>query len=125
MNHVQKRIPPELVSTDEVIKVKYGTAQDSTLIANDANVNLCQQLIDAKKSKKLIDSRVKSLETELKLLLGENAKLTDQDGHILATWQNVSSRRLDSTKLGKDRPDIFDQYVKTIESRRLTIKEVA
>ena len=90
-----------------------------------AQVKVKRQLLDAKKSKKVIDNRVKALETELKLALGNNAILADNDGHALATWQNVSSRRLDSTKLSKDRPDIFDQYVKTIESRRLIIKEVA
>ena len=41
------------------------------------------------------------------------------------SWVSSESKRVDSQRLRKEQPDIFNQYSKNVSSRRLTIVHAA
>lgn len=70
-----------------------------------------------------LDREKKQIEQEVKIYM-EDAEKADSD-HYSVSWKSVSSNRVDSKKLKADYPDIYKKCVKTSESRRFTVKEIA
>ncbi|WP_243344585.1 lambda-exonuclease family protein [Anaerococcus sp. AGMB09787] len=77
-------------------------------------------------TKKLIESlekQNKEFEQGIKLQLGDNDYgLTP---YMSVSYKPVVSRRIDSKRLKKEKPDLFKEYSNESEYRRLVIKEVA
>ena len=67
-----------------------------------------------------MDTEKRQIEQELKMYLG-NAEEADGEG-FWVTWKNVSSRRIDSTRLKADDPETYMRYSKETCTRRLIIK---
>ena len=70
-----------------------------------------------------LDREKKQIEQEVKIYM-EDAEKADSD-HYSVSWKSVSSNRVDFKKLKADYPDIYKKCVKTSESRRFTVKEIA
>ena len=62
----------------------------------------------------------KQIEQELKLYLGEAE--TAENANYRVSWKSVSSQRIDEKRLREERPEVYEQYRKTLNFRRLTIK---
>ena len=56
----------------------------------------------------------------MKLYLGD-AEYAEGEGYQV-WWKNVVSNRLDNEKLKKEKPDIYAEYLRQQNTRRLTIK---
>ena len=56
----------------------------------------------------------------MKLYLGE-AELAENERYRVS-WKPVSSSRLDEKRLKEEQPEVYEQYKKTIKSRRFTVK---
>ncbi len=67
-----------------------------------------------------LEKEKRLIEQELKLYLGE-AELAE-NARYRVSWKQVSSSRLDEKRLKEERPEIYEQYKKTIKSRRFTVK---
>lgn len=68
--------------------------------------------------------RIKDAEQELdgilariQMFMGGNELLLDGEGARIATWKQVSSSRCDTARLKKEKPEVFEAYQKTIETR--------
>lgn len=69
-----------------------------------------------------MDTEKKQIEQELKLYLGE-AEVAEGDGYRV-TWKSVTSNRMDSERMKQEHPEMYQQYLKPINSRRLTIRSI-
>lgn len=67
-----------------------------------------------------LEAEKRKIEQELKMYLGE-AELAENSSYRVS-WKAVSSKRLDEKKLKEERPEIYAQYQRTVQSRRLTVK---
>ena len=67
-----------------------------------------------------LETEKRKIEQELKMYLGE-AELAENSSYRVS-WRAVASSRLDEKRLKEERPEIYAQYQKTIQSRRFTVK---
>ena len=70
-----------------------------------------------------LDQEKKQIEQEVKVYM-EDAERADSDSFSVS-WKSVVSNRVDSKKLKADYPDVYQKCIKTSESRRFTVKEIA
>ena len=82
------------------------------------------------KRREELDGLIKRMETErkeidqnLKMFLGEHE--IAQNDIYRVSWANVESSRLDVALLKEERPDIYEKYLRTSSSRRLSVKSAA
>ncbi len=67
-----------------------------------------------------LETEKRKIEQELKMYLGE-AELAENSSYRVS-WKAVASSRLDEKRLKEERPEIYAQYQKTIQSRRFMVK---
>ena len=121
-NHVMKRVPPEPDGSklaDSVIAEYYknSVAKILPLKGFDDKLRRRQEL---KEDMERLESEKKKIEQELKLYLGE-AELAENEQYRVS-WKSVSSNRVDESRLKEEQPEIYAQYQKVIQSRRLRVK---
>lgn len=124
-NHVMKGIPPAFDGSDasrDLLKALYPDSEpdSETELPGEAD-ELIEAYEAAKKDEKAAADRRKAAENQLKGLLGE-FEIGNATEHIV-TWKSIMSYRLDTKKLKKDHPDIYEQYAKPSSYRRFSIKE--
>jgi len=67
-----------------------------------------------------LETEKRLIEQELKLYLGE-AEIAENEQYRVS-WKSVSSNRIDEKRLKEEKPEVYKQYQKTVESRRFTVK---
>ena len=67
-----------------------------------------------------LETEKRLIEQELKLYLGEAESAENEKYRV--SWKSVSSSRLDEKRLKEEKPEVYNQYQKTILSRRFTVK---
>ncbi len=121
-NHVQKRILPEPDGSklaDRVIAEYYknSVAEILPLKGFDDKLRRRQEL---KEDMEQMEREKKKIEQELKLYLGEAEQAENEQYRV--SWKSVSSSRVDESRLKEEQPEIYAQYQKVIQSRRLMVK---
>ena len=81
-------------------------------------------LNEAKAAKKTVEETISLYENQIKLALGEEDAEIGITPTNLIYWKPVTTNRLDTKKLQKEQPDIYEQYLNASQSRRLTIKGI-
>lgn len=124
--NVMPEIPPAPTGSDgdtQQINQMYGTANAN----KTADLNAVRGLLDKRQS---LSDQIEQLEQE-KTAIEQKVKLEMQDAAYgtapgyKVSWVSSESKRVDSQRLKKEQPEIFNQYSKNISSRRLTIVHVA
>lgn len=67
-----------------------------------------------------LETEKRRIEQELKMYLGE-AEMAE-NAQYRVSWKSVSSNRLDEKRLKAEKPEVYKQYQKTVQSRRFTVK---
>lgn len=121
-NHVLKKTLPEPDGSelcDSVIAEYYrnATAQTVPLAGFDGKLGQRQELAGEIKR---LEAEKRKIEQELKMYMGE-AELAENERYRVS-WKAVSSSRLDEKRLKEECPDIYTKYLRTIQSRRFTVK---
>ena len=62
----------------------------------------------------------KKIEQEIKLFMQEHESAVGDRYQV--TWSGVDSARLDTTRLKKERPEIYQSYANVSHTRRFTVK---
>lgn len=68
------------------------------------------------------ETKIKAIEQEIKLDLGEFQK--GVSGSYQVTWKPQTRTSIDTSRLKKEKPEIAEKYSKTSETRVLRIKEI-
>lgn len=123
--HVVTGIPPMIDGSDassDLLNQLYPVSSPSTeIILDDKQAGLVQRLVAAKEDAALAAEQVKRYENELKSIMGEN-ELAIHNGEILLSWKSNDTSRIDSKRLKKEQPDLYEKYVNTTSSRRFLVK---
>lgn len=122
-NHVLKKIPPPPMSGQDV-ETLYAIDNGLALMATEDQVKRVHELRDLKRTIKDLGDREVELKDELKIVLGENTALVDEDNKALVTWKrSKDSRKFNAKRLKEEEPDIHEQFMDTTPgSRRFLVK---
>ena len=82
-----------------------------------ARVNELQEL---KRMQEELNAEIDALQNAIKTAMGDNEIIIA--GAWKVTYKAITTTRIDTTALKKDRPDIAAQYSKTSTSRRFTVQ---
>ena len=104
---------------DSVLAEYFKDSRETSIPLSGFDGKLARREELAKGIEKL-EKEKRLIEQELKLYLGE-AELAE-NARYRVSWKQVSSSRLDEKRLKEERPEIYEQYKKTIKSRRFTVK---
>lgn len=122
-SHVEKRVlpaPDGSEGADQLILDRFRTAEPGKQILLTGFRNKISRRQELAGIISDLETEKKQIEQELKLYLGD-AEEAQGEGYKVS-WTNVLSNRLDGERLKKDRPDIYKEYLKPQNTRRLTIK---
>ncbi|MEY8431516.1 lambda-exonuclease family protein [Lachnospiraceae bacterium 48-42] len=121
-SHILKRILPEPDGSelaDKVISGYFKKSMEETIPLRGFDEKLgrrqeLESLLDEMTTEK------KQIEQELKLYLGEAEAA--ENANYRVSWKSVNSQRIDEKRLKEERPEVYEQYRKTLSFRRFTIK---
>lgn len=122
--HVEKKCLPDPDGSklsDEMLTEYFKKAgkEHVQLTGFDEELKRRQQLqglIDKMETeKKMIDQKIKKF-------LGEQDAETAENADYRVSWKQVNSLRLDEKLLKSEQPEIYERYIRNIQSRRFLIK---
>ena len=124
--NVMPEIPPAPTGSEG------DTQQINQMYSDDdksktADLNSVRSLLDKRQE---LYTQIEQLEQE-KTAIEQQVKLQMQDAAYgtapgyKVSWVSSESKRVDSQRLRKEQPDIFNQYSKNVSSRRFTIVHAA
>lgn len=123
--HVAKHVPPApdgSARAGELVKSRFpvgrGDASLTPLYGLEDRIALYVGLQDEIEE---LERRADAIKQELQLQVGEADG--GQANGWKVWWKTQSSTTLDSTRLKKERPDIYEQYARTSAQRRFSIKK--
>jgi putative phage-type endonuclease len=124
---VQRHIMPEVdgsESSTDSLKKMYKGGQAEPVMLPQESMDLLKRLDELKALKSDIDSQTKDIQNKLCAMLGDNeiGIIGEGDNERKVTWKTVNGRvTIDSKKLKKDLPDVFEKYSKkSADSRRFS-----
>lgn len=123
-NHVLKRILPEPDGSkisDSVIAEHYKNAMAETipLTGFDEKLKRRQDLVELISR---MDTEKKQIEQSLKIYLGEEKAEQAENEHFRVSWKSVTSNRIDVTRLKSEKPEVYEEYLQSTQSRRFTVQ---
>lgn len=123
--HVVPGIPPMIDGSDASVNLLNQlypiSAPASEVILDDKQAGIVRQLQVAKEDAAVAAEQVKRYENELKSIMGEN-ELAIHNGDTLLSWKSNDISRIDSKRLKKEQPDLYEKYSNTSSSRRFLVK---
>lgn len=124
-NHVLANVPPELdgsPASTELVKKMYPQATLPSVDLPSQAKELIEELENVKADIKILEEQKNECENKLKQLLGEHEAGRIDD--MIVTWKNVTSNRIDTNRLKKEKPEIYEQYLKSSSYRRFEIRQI-
>ena len=67
-----------------------------------------------------LEQEQKQIDQEIKLYMKDNELAVSE--HYRVSWSNVETMRLDTKRIKVERPEIYQDFLNVIESRRFTVK---
>lgn len=75
-------------------------------------------LLEAERTRK---QRIEKLRSVITAHMGEASELLNRDGDVVATWRNVTSKRLDTTALKEAAPEVWAEFATETTTRRFVL----
>jgi putative phage-type endonuclease len=116
--HVETRTPPPPIDlADAVEYLKHITHADGMSVADAAALAAADALRELKAQLDALGLQKSALEDLLKATIADGEGLITPDGRPLATWKPQTTRRLDTSRLRADHPELYDEYSTETSSR--------
>lgn len=119
-DHVLPRVAPEAKTENDILRL-FRRDDGTEIEADEALLELCEELKALKANAKRMESEIDLIETKIKARMGEHATLT-YCGGVLATWKTQTARRFDTKAFEAAHPELCEQFRKVSESRVFRIK---
>jgi predicted phage-related endonuclease len=103
----------------EIINQYFRTAKQESIILNGFDERLKRREEISNLINKM-EAEKKTIEQEIKLSMAE-AETAICDNYQV-DWKNIFTSKLDIERIKTERPDIYQDYIKQIQSRRFSIK---
>lgn len=117
---IQQQNPPEATTVEDVLRL-YGADAGTAVSASESIETDVIALRRLKGEYKDLQRLIEEREERIKLYMADAATLLMHNSPVI-TWKSQSSTRLDTARLKAERPDIYSEFTKTIESRVFRIK---
>lgn len=122
-NHVQARVMPSPDGSrgaDELIqRYFHNRAGITRLTGMDRQIARRNELAGLVKE---LQTEQKAIEQELKLYLGKEQAQIGISDHYRVTWTEFETQRIDTERLKKEQPEIYQRYARVQKSSRLSIQ---
>lgn len=124
VDHIIGKQEPAATEVSDIILKYPKHAKGETLTADSELLEAYDELKELKKQKGECESRIKELEDEFKMAMGECESVTTSDGKTLCTWKaSAASMTFDAKALQKAEPDVYERYqVEKAGTRRFLLK---
>lgn len=111
------KMPPMISCNDtSVLLSLFPQTDPSKIITLDDNTdNLIESLESYKQDLKSLEATIEQQENQLKLLMG-NAEIAKSNRYKLS-WKMQSRKTLDTTRIKKEKPELYEQYAKETSTR--------
>lgn len=123
-DYVEKGVMPEPDGSsayDDALKSRFrGGLEESIDLEVDVSAYRAYQ--ETKDLIKDLEAKTKAFEQDLKLQMGDNN--FGESEFFKVTYKPSKSVRLDTKRIKKEAPEIYEKYGKETESRRFLIKEI-
>ncbi len=123
-DHVLANIPPDpdgSDATEAYFKQRYAVADpEKSVILGSEYTEKFKRYEEISDLMKKLEQEKRTIEEEAKAFM-DDAELGYADGYTVS-WKAYESERLDSKALKAEKPEIYGEFVKTINSRRFMIK---
>ena len=122
--HIIDKKEPAATEVSDILLKYPKHLQGQTLLADTQLLLAYEELVALKKEKGEAEKRIKELEDEFKMAMGECESVTTSDGKTLCTWKaSADSVTFDAKALQKAEPDIYERYqVAKAGTRRFLLK---
>lgn len=120
---VMKRImpvPDGSDAADQMIASLYATAKEKQQILLNGYDEKIKRRLELDQLMEKLEVEKKQIEQEIKLAMADSEEAICEEFYI--TWKNMSTKRIDSTRLQTECPEVYQRYLKESNSRRFTIK---
>lgn len=112
---------PEVDSqSGDALNSMYPEAKNTSIMLADEADNLINDYISIKAIEEDIKKKKVELENRLKSMLGQAESGKSKTG-FMVKWSNSCTKRLDTTALKKDLPELVTKYMKESSSRRFSV----
>lgn len=125
-NHVLKNVPPEMdgsAASTALLNRMYPEAKLPTIDLPSKAKEIVEELEGIKSDIKVLEERKSECENKLKQLLGEHESGRIND--VVISWKNVKTNRIDTERLKREKPEVYEQYLKPVSYRRFGIKKLS
>jgi putative phage-type endonuclease len=124
-DHVLTKKPPEAKSLSDAKKIFNHSDPEAIATASYDDYQQIIELQNLKKHRDLIDTQIKDKKLQVMKTMGERETMVSDSGHELVTWRKTKDSNIfDSKQLLKDKPDIYNNYLKTRDGyRRFVLKK--
>ena len=122
-NYVEKEVipaPDGSVAYDDALKARFKGENEQSIALN-LKENDFKDYMDRKALIKDLEGLNRKYEQEIKLQIGDN--LAGENEFLSVTWKPAIRKSIDTKRIKKERPEIFEEYSKETEYRTLRIKE--
>lgn len=122
-NHVQAGVMPSpdgSKGADELIQ-KYFRNREGTIRLDGFDEQIARRNELAGLVKKM-QTEQKAIEQELKMYLGKEQAQVGVSDRFRVTWTEFESQRIDTERLKREQPEIYQSYSKVQKSSRLSIQ---
>lgn len=118
---VVNKIQPEPDSQSaDALNQLYPQANNTSILLDDTADSLISDYLNIKAIEDDVKAKKAELENKLKAMLGQ-AELGKSKSGFTVKWANSTSKRLDTTALKKDVPELVAKYTKESSSRRFSV----
>lgn len=122
-NYVEKEVipaPDGSVAYDDALKARFKGVNDEKIALN-LKENEFKDYMARKALIKDLEALNRKYEQEIKVQIGDN--LAGENDYLYVTWKPSIRKSIDTKRIKKEKPEIFEEYSKETEYRTLRIKE--
>lgn len=112
-------------ATEDYIKERYAHSESGKEITLKKSIDgLIEKRTELQETKKIVEESIKEIDNQLKTELGEQDAEIGISPKFVISWKPIETTRINSKKIKKEAPELYEQYSSTSLSRRLSIKEI-
>lgn len=121
--HVARDVEPMLTYADapNLSRLFPGDDDAPPLYADAELRELLRQYASAKERQRLLGAEVERLGFEIGSRMRDATRVVDDEARQLATWRSQTTRRVDTTRLREELPDVAAQYIRESATRVLRV----
>ena len=109
------------VDAKELLDRLYPTAREGMKVELPHLEDVVNQLAVTQAKIKELEQLADELQAKIKEQMGE-AEIAEV-GNFVVTWKSVTTERLDTSRLKKELPDVYKQFLTSSTSRRFSLKQ--